>query len=66
MIQEGGTRSHSDLLKVPFRQEDGFLPLPKTPGLGIEIDEEKLRAQVGEPSRYPETYDREDGSVVDW
>ena len=66
MIQEGGTRSHSDLLKVPFRQTDGFLPLPKGPGLGIEIDEEKLKSQVGEPSRYPQTYDREDGSVVDW
>ncbi len=66
MIQEGGTRSHSDLLKVPFKQKDGFLPLPKEPGLGIQIDEEKLRAQVGEPNAYPETYDREDGSVVDW
>ncbi len=66
MIQEGGTRTHADLLKTPFSQQDGFLPLPRTPGLGIEVDEDKLRAQVGEPKAYPETYDLEDGSVVDW
>ena len=34
--------------------------------LSIEIDEDKLLSQVGEPSRYPQTYDRDDGSVVDW
>lgn len=66
MIQEGGTRTHEDLLKVPFQQEKGFLPLPTGPGLGIDIDEDKLMAQVGEPNAYPETYDAEDGSVVDW
>ena len=66
MIQEGGTRTHEDLLKIPFKQEDGYLPLPQGPGLGIEIDEEKLLAQVGPPSPYPHTYDRGDGSVVDW
>ncbi len=66
MIQEGGARSHADLLKVPFKQQNGFLPLPTGPGLGIEIDEDKLLAQVGPPSKYPETYDSEDGSVVDW
>lgn len=66
MIQEGGTRTHANLLKVPFAQQDGFLPLPQGPGLGIEIDEDKLLAQVGEPNPYPETYDADDGSVVDW
>lgn len=66
LIQERGTNTHEDLLKVPFQQQDGFLPLPSGPGLGIEIDEEKLMAQVGEPQDYPRTYDREDGSVVDW
>lgn len=66
LIQEGGTRTHADLLKEPFQQTDGFLPLPTKPGLGIEIDEEKLMAQVGEPAAYPETYNSDDGSVVDW
>jgi len=58
--------AYADLLKVPFRAKDGFLPLPTEPGLGIEIDEDKLMAQVGEPREYPQTYDRDDGSVVDW
>ncbi|MCL5282547.1 MAG: galactonate dehydratase [Planctomycetes bacterium] len=66
LIQERGTSTHENLLKVPFKAENGYLPLPKGPGLGIEIDEDKLRAQVGEPQGYPQTYDRDDGSVVDW
>lgn len=66
LIQERGTNTYADLLKVPFKQENGFLPLPKGPGLGIEIDEDKLMAQVGEPRPYPQTYDQDDGSVVDW
>jgi len=66
LIQERGTDSHENLLKVPLKAENGFLPLPKEPGLGIEIDEDKLMAQVGEPREYPRTYDRDDGSVVDW
>ncbi|MFV1967683.1 MAG: galactonate dehydratase [Pirellulaceae bacterium] len=66
LIQERGTDTHADLLKVPFQQQNGFLPLPTRPGLGIEIDEDKLMARVGEPPLYPQTYDRDDGSVVDW
>jgi galactonate dehydratase len=66
LIQEGGTNTYENLLKVPFKADNGFLPLPTDPGLGIEIDEDKLMAQVGEPKEYPQTYDRDDGSVVDW
>ena len=66
LIQERGTNTYEDLLKVPFKQENGYLPLPTAPGLGIEIDEDKLMAQVGEPREYPHTYDEDDGSVVDW
>jgi galactonate dehydratase len=66
LIQERGTNTYEDLLKVPFKAENGYLPLPTGPGLGIEIDEDKLMAQVGEPREYPHTYDRDDGSVVDW
>ena len=36
------------------------------PGLGITIDENKLRAQVGEPRPYLPQFDADDGSVVDW
>jgi galactonate dehydratase len=66
LIQEQGTRTHENLLKTPFRAESGFLPVPTAPGLGIEIDEDKFMAQVGEPQPYKRTYDRDDGSVVDW
>ena len=66
LIQEQGTRSHDNLLKTPFKAEDGSLPVPKAPGLGIEFDEDKFMAQVGEPTQNRRTYDRDDGSVVDW
>ena len=32
----------------------------------ITIDEDKLRAQVGEPQEYKTRYDPDDGSVIDW
>jgi galactonate dehydratase len=66
LIQEQGTRSHENLLKNPFKAEKGYLPVSTEPGLGIEIDEAKFMAQVGEPQPYQRTYDRDDGSVVDW
>ncbi|HVW39040.1 MAG TPA: galactonate dehydratase [Pirellulales bacterium] len=66
LIQEQGTRSHANMLKTPFQVEKGYLPVPTAPGLGIEIDEEKFMALVGEPMPYRRTYDRDDGSVVDW
>jgi hypothetical protein len=40
------------------------------PGLGITIDEEKLKSQVGDPKNYLDMYqvryDSDDGSVIDW
>ena len=66
LIQEQGTRSHANLLKTPFQAADGFLPVPTAPGLGIDIDEEKFMALVGEPKPYRRAYDRDDGSVIDW
>ncbi|HZN33525.1 MAG TPA: enolase C-terminal domain-like protein, partial [Pirellulaceae bacterium] len=66
LIQERGTSSHENLLKTPFKAEKGYLPVTTAPGLGIEIDEDKFMAQVGEPQPYQRTYDRDDGSVVDW
>jgi galactonate dehydratase len=34
--------------------------------LGIELDEEKLADKIGHAWQNPETYDMDDGSVVDW
>ena len=53
-------------LKQPFTLRDGYLDLPTGPGLGIELDEEALADQIDHDWRNPETYDADDGSVVDW
>jgi len=53
-------------LKQPFTVRDGFIPLPDGPGLGIELDEEALAEKREHDWRNPETYDADDGSVVDW
>jgi galactonate dehydratase len=66
LVQEQGTKSHENMLKTPFRVVNGYLPVPTAPGLGIEFDEAKFMALVGEPEPYKRTFDRDDGSVVDW
>ncbi|HOK44966.1 MAG TPA: galactonate dehydratase [Bryobacteraceae bacterium] len=67
LIQEGGDREHLDLLAKPMPPvKNGYRPLLTDPGLGITIDEDKLRAQVGEPREYRPQFDEDDGSVVDW
>jgi galactonate dehydratase len=67
LIQERGDAEHTDLLAKPLPPiKNGHRPLLPDPGLGITIDENKLMAQVGEPSPYRTRYDADDGSVVDW
>ena len=67
LIQERGDNEYTDLLKKPLPPiAKGHRPLLTDPGLGIEIDEDKLKAQVGEPQQYRTRYDADDGSVVDW
>jgi len=53
-------------IKNPFKVRDGYVDLPMGPGLGIELDEEAMKDKIGHDWRNPETYDPEDGSVVDW
>ena len=53
-------------IKDPFKVEDGYIPLPTGPGLGIELDENQLEDKIGHDWTNPETYDADDGSVVDW
>ncbi|MBL8292752.1 MAG: galactonate dehydratase [Bryobacterales bacterium] len=67
LIQERGDNEYSDLLAKPLPPvTNGYRPLLTEPGLGITIDEDKLKAQVGEPRPYLTAYDPDDGSVVDW
>jgi len=40
--------------------------VPNGPGLGIEIDEDKIEDKLGHDWTNPEPYDPVDGSVVDW
>lgn len=65
-----GMPDHADLgagiLKTPFQIEDGYIRIPEGPGLGIEVDEDKLDAL-----RFDGTWDTphlefEDGSIADW
>jgi hypothetical protein len=67
LIQERGDNNYEDLLAKPLPPvEKGFRPLLTDPGLGIAIDEEKLKAQVGEPTLYRPRFDPDDNSVLDW
>ncbi len=52
-------------LKQPFRVRDGYLDLPTGPGLGIELDDDYVLSQLNHDYHPAETYDADDGSVVD-
>lgn len=53
-------------LKKPFTLRKGYLDLPTGPGLGIELDDKAMADKIGHDWKNRETYDDEDGSVVDW
>ena len=50
-----------------FAYEDGYVPVPKGHGLGIEVDEERVRdaAKAGHDWRAP-VWRNPDGSVAEW
>jgi galactonate dehydratase len=52
-------------LKKPFAVRDGYVDIPAGPGLGVELNEEFVQSKIGHSNRPPETYDNDDGSVVD-
>lgn len=50
LIQESIYKSRhffDELVKAPFEWEDGYLVVPDRPGIGIELDEEKLEKHRG-------------------
>jgi galactonate dehydratase len=53
-------------IKQPFKVVDGYVDLPKGPGLGIELDDDAMADKIGHEWKNRETYDQDDGSVVDW
>ncbi|RAC47286.1 D-galactonate dehydratase, partial [Burkholderia multivorans] len=58
-----------DYLRNPevFRYDDGFVAIPQGPGLGIDVNEEKVRemAKTGHRWRNP-VWRHADGSVAEW
>src|SRR5262245_17784585 len=53
-------------IKQPFRVENGYVRIPEGPGLGIELDENAIADKLDHDWKNRETYDLNDGSVVDW
>jgi len=53
-------------LKQPFVLEDGYIPVPTAPGLGIEVDEEAVADQLYDGAWDNPRLWHEDGSLADW
>lgn len=53
-------------LKEPFRVENGYIPLPKKPGLGIELDEDAIAEKIYDGSWESPMLWHDDGSAADW
>jgi galactonate dehydratase len=53
-------------IKQPFKVENGYVKIPEGPGLGIELDENAIADKLDHDWKNRETYDLNDGSVVDW
>ena len=53
-------------IKQPFTVSKGYLDLPTAPGLGIELDENAMADKIGHDWTNQQSYDADDGSVVDW
>lgn len=64
---QGGDLNDYLLPESRFRVEDGFLPIPDGPGLGIDVDEAMVeeRARTGHNWRAP-VWRHADGSIADW
>ncbi len=53
-------------IQTPFKVDQGYIALPTAPGLGVELDDNALADKIDHDWRNRETYDLNDGSVVDW
>ena len=71
LVQEHpGNDDGSDLgvgyLKEPFKVTNGYIDIPKKPGLGIEIDESALKDKIYDGRWTTPRQYYEDGSNADW
>ncbi len=53
-------------IRRPFVLRQGFVDIPTGPGLGIELDDAAVAGKIGHRWTSTESYDDDDGSVVDW
>jgi galactonate dehydratase len=65
LCQEGGRITGEGYITTPFRHENGYLPLPTAPGLGVEIDEDAIQDKIDHDWQNPKRY-ADDGSAIDW
>ena len=54
------------LLKQPFKIEDGYIPVPQGAGLGVEVDEEQVRKMEYDGRWMNPVEFHEDGSFAEW
>src|SRR5665647_273693 len=55
------------LIKQPFQLKNGFVDLPTAPGLGVELDEEKIATLLYSGDwKLPYWTHKDDNSVADW
>lgn len=52
-------------LTEPFVVQDGYIPLPTRPGLGIELDDLAVAAKIGPAWRHPGLFHPDDGAAID-
>jgi galactonate dehydratase len=55
-----------DYLRTPFKVENGYITVPDAPGLGIELDEEKVKAGTFDGKWDNPRFSLEDGSFTEW
>ncbi|MDZ4765375.1 MAG: galactonate dehydratase [Chloroflexota bacterium] len=65
LVQEHVTLGEG-YLKEPFPLEDGYIPLPTKPGLGIELDDDAIADKIYDGSWDTPHLRHADGSVADW
>jgi len=66
LIQEAVTLGEGYLTEPFELEKDGYIKIPKKPGLGIELDEKFIKENIYDGNwTTPEVY-RKDGSVTEW
>jgi len=54
-----------DFVKEPIVVEDGYIKLPKKPGLGVELNEDTIKEHAYKGKDLPRIY-KEDGTITEW